>query len=492
MAQILVNPRRVIGRRDPKIYGHFLEHFHRQVYGGVYEPGSPLSDARGFRTDVRDALRRIRVPVMRWPGGCFVSAYHWKDGVGSPRRPMFNKAWRVEESNAFGTDEFIQLCREVACEPYLCTNAGTGTPEEMSDWVEYCNLASQGTWARARTANGHPRPYAVRYWSIGNENYFDFELGAKKPAEWGRFVRESAKMMRRVDPTIELLAASINDLDWNTALLREAGDLLDWVSIHGYWDPLWERNTPAGYEDSVAQSLAVARAIETAEHLLGATGYLGKLRIAFDEWNLRGWHHPNVVSGTSEEQYLAPRDLNDRNQDYTMADAVFSACFLNECHRHCATVGMANFAPVVNARGCIFTHAGGIVLRPTYHVFDLYANRMAATVVDSWLESGERFEAAPGGKAAAVPSLDAVATLDTEAGRLCVSVVNRHPDRAVDVSVVAAGYRPVTQHVLCGPGKDSSNTVERPREVVLEERRPGRSAVEIEAHSVNVLVLERE
>ena len=490
MAELLISPRRSLGRRDRKIYGQFLEHFHRQIYGGVFEPGSKLSDSRGFRSDVLDALRRIRTPVIRWPGGCFVSAYHWKNGVGSSREPAYDKAWRIEESNTFGTDEFIDLCRALGCEPYICTNAGTGTQEEMSDWVEYCNLTNQGKWARARVANGYPQPHAVRYWSIGNENYFDFEIGAKKPAEWGRFVRESAKMMRRVDASIELLAASINDVDWNTALLKEAGDLLNWISIHGYWDPLWESNTPSRYENCVAQSAVVGRSIETAEHMLGAMGYLGRIRIAFDEWNLRGWHHPNVVKGTTSEEYLKPRDENDRNEDYTMADAVFSACFLNECLRHCSTVGMANFAPAVNARGCIFTHRGGIVLRPTYHVFDLFTNCMGDTVVDSWLESDDSFEAAPGGKAVRLAALDAAATLDGATGRLCVSIVNRHPDRVVSLKVDAGAYTPVAMHVLTGAHKDACNTVARPHDVRIDERKPGRNAVEAEPHSVNILVLD--
>ena len=165
-----IDERRALHDVDPMIYGQFIEHFGRQVYGGIYDPGHPLSDADGFRRDVIAALRRLRIPVMRWPGGCFVSAYHWKDGVGRDRMPAFDKAWCVEESNAFGTDEFMLLCKKLGAAPYLCTNAGTGTPEEMSDWVEYCNEPAMGRWARLRIANGHEKPFGVKYWSIGNEN----------------------------------------------------------------------------------------------------------------------------------------------------------------------------------------------------------------------------------------------------------------------------------------------------------------------------------
>ena len=287
-------PDHVDGTRDSMIFGHFLEHFHRQVYGGVYDPGSHLADAYGFRRDVIEALRQIKTPVIRWPGGCFVSAYPWKKGVGE-RVPYYDKAWRVEEPNSFGTDEFVRLCREVGAEPFICTNAGTGTPEEMSDWVEYCNLEI-GEWAAKRAANGHDEPFNVRYWSIGNENYGAWEMGAKTADEWARLVLESAKMMKRVDHRIELAIASIPDLDWNAAVLREAGDLLDWISIHGYWSRASDEGVfEKGYDNLIARAFEPEERIVAVKHILGSLGYLGELRIAFDEWNLRGWCHPNFM-----------------------------------------------------------------------------------------------------------------------------------------------------------------------------------------------------
>lgn len=182
-AVIQVN--RSLGTKDPNLFGQFIEHFDDQIYGGVYKPDSPLSDESGLRMDVTEAIAALNPPVVRWPGGCFVSAYHWEDGVGPERQPSFDKAWRVEDPNTFGTDEFIALCRRIGAEPYICTNAGTGTPEEMSNWVEYCNLRSEGKYARKRIANGHVEPFKVKYWSIGNENYLPGEIGAKTPLEWG-------------------------------------------------------------------------------------------------------------------------------------------------------------------------------------------------------------------------------------------------------------------------------------------------------------------
>ena len=492
-ASILVNPGRVIGRADPRLFGHFLEHFHRQIYGGVYEPGSPLADADGLRTDVVAAIRDIDPRVVRWPGGCFVSAYHWEDGVGSPRRPAFDKAWRVEESNAFGTDEFVAFCRKVGAEPYICGNAGTATPEEMANWVEYCNLESEGRWARLRRANGHPEPYRVRYWSIGNENYLPNEMGTKTPAEWGRFVRETAKMMRRVDPSVELFAASVPDLEWNAALLREAGDLLDWVSVHGYWDRLHLVNSPSSYEVCMARTAAVEARIQSVEHMLGALGRLGRIRIAFDEWNLRGWHHPNVNTGRTAAEFLAPRDENDRNETYTMADAVFSACFLNVCLRHCATVGMANFSPTVNTRGAIYTHPGGLVLRSTWHVFKLYAEIAGAEVVDSWCPDSGSFTVTDAGAEVVVPNLDIVAA--RRGGGVSVCIANRSPDAAVAVEIDVAGLGDssrATMSGVSGPSKDAFNDVGAPDRARLgaETRldvRAHRVRAEIPPHSAHIV-----
>ena len=355
--RLYINGKRKIGTRDIMIYGHFIEHFHRQIYGGVYDPGNPLSDEDGLRKDVLEAMRRIKVPVLRWPGGCFVSSYHWKDAVGENRKPLFDKAWRVEEPNTFGTDEYIRMCRKIGCEPYICTNAGTGTAEEMSDWVEYCNLESEGQYAKWRIANGHPKPYKVKYWSVGNENYGFWEIGAKSAEEWGRLVAESSKMIKHVDPETELTAAALTDLNWNINLLDHSAQFLDWISIHEYWDGINQTNDYADYEAVMAYTNRTEHSIAEVRGLITAMKLEKKIKIAFDEWNLRGWYHPNVHTieqGRTKEEYLYPRDKNDDNSKYTMADAVFTACFLNALNRNCDIVGMANFAPIVNTRGCSY------------------------------------------------------------------------------------------------------------------------------------------
>ena len=179
MAKIKIDLERKLGQVDRRIYSGFIEHLGRCIYGGIYEEGSPLTDAHGFRTDVLDAVRALQLPILRWPGGNFVSGYHWIDGVGPvDKRPRKTElAWLTEESNHFGTDEFIQYCRTLKTEPYICVNMGTGTLDEAQAWVEYCNGTGNTYWANLRRQNGHAEPYGVKYWGLGNEMYGRWQIG---------------------------------------------------------------------------------------------------------------------------------------------------------------------------------------------------------------------------------------------------------------------------------------------------------------------------
>ena len=491
-----INPNRIIGKRDILLYGHFIEHFHRQIYGGVYDPQSPLADAEGFRIDVLEAMKRLRVPVLRWPGGCFVSTYNWKKAVGPKRIPTFDKAWRVEDSNLFGTDEFVQLCRKIGCEPYICTNAGSGTPGEMSDWVEYCNLESEGEFARWRIANGYEKPHKVKYWSIGNENYGWWELGAKTVGEWGRLVLESAKMMKHVDPDIELSAAALADIHWNVDLLKQAGLHLDWISIHKYWDMMPQVNNPATYEQCMAFTNNLDTDIQKVRGLLTAMGLEKHIKIAYDEWNLRSWHHPNVHTikqCREKEEYITPRDKNDINSDYTMADAVFTACFLNTLNRNCDIVGMANFAPIINTRGCIFTYKDGIVLRSTYHVFDLYVNYLGDEILDLWTQDEENMcVTGKTGNVEYVSVLDVLPTRFTD-GTLAIAAINKHASmpRIFNLSLTNAVVKEYRQITVNGESTDSFNDIDTEQVTLYEgpwlPLTGKKIKVDLLAHSVNVI-----
>lgn len=492
-----VNPARRIGQRSSLLYGHFIEHFHRQIYDGIYQPGHPLSDEDGFRTDILEAMRRIKVPILRWPGGCFVSSYHWKDAVGPDRSPMFDKSWRVEDPNTFGTDEYIKLCRKIGCEPYICTNAGTGTPEEMSDWIEYCNLENEGKFAKWRIANGSEAPHAVKYWSIGNENYGHWEIGAKTADEWGVLVRESAKMMRHVDPTAELSAAALSDPAWNLNLLRLCGENLDWISIHEYWDMMPEVNAPATYEQCMAFTHRIDHSVHEVRGMLAALKLDDRIKIAFDEWNLRSWHHPNVHTirqGVDKASYLTPRDLNDDNSTYTMADAVFTACFLSAMHRHCDIVGMANFAPILNTRGCIYSHDKGIVLRSTYHVFDLYVNYLGDTVVDLWCDADlpTMTTTHKQGHSITIESLDLLATTFSDKPGMAIAAVNKDPENLCTITLPLSERSQVILYTVNGESKDSYNDVDH--DGVTTQRYDlgqyeNHICITLEPHSVNLIEL---
>ena len=475
---------------NPMIFGQFIEHFDNQVYGGIYDPGSPLSDEDGFRTDVLEALRAIKVPIVRWPGGCFVSTYHWLDGVGKDRQPVYDKTWQVEDPNTFGTDEFIKWCRKLGCEPYICTNAGTGTPEEMSDWVEYCNL-TVGKWGRLRARNGHPEPYNVKYWSVGNENWGAHELGARTVQEWGPLVRESAKLMRSVTKDAKLFAAATSDKKWTMPLLQAAAPWLDYISIHGYWDPLFHVNNPAPYLECMMKTEAPEADICRTIDILREAGLGdGRIKIAYDEWNLRNWHHP--WHGDLRRGFdLEARRKNDLNATYTQADALFSACFLNACLRHADWVDIACFSPIVNTRGAIRVDKDGLVKRSTYYVLWMYTNLLQPNVVPTTAEfarltSGER----------STPVLDLVLTTDEQRSKYVLAVVNKDPDKAQPLTLDFASLgkkqpREVHATVLSGQSPDDYNDRGRehvvPQEQVLKVGKDG--AVSIPAHSLTFLDL---
>lgn len=474
---------------SPMIFGHFIEHFDTQIYGGIYDPGNALSDEDGFRTDVIEALKEIKTPIVRWPGGCFVSTYHWLDGVGKERVPVYDKTWQVEDPNTFGTDEYIKWCRKVGCEPYICTNAGTGTPEEMSDWMEYCNL-NIGKWGRMRIANGNPEPYNVKYWSVGNENWGAHELGARTVQEWGPLVRESAKLMRAVTKDAKLFAAATSEESWSLPLLKEAGWTLDYISIHGYWDPLFHVNNPASFIDCMMKTEYPEQDIQRTINILDQAGFGGgKIKIAYDEWNLRNWHHP--WHGELRRGFdLEARRKNDIASTYTMSDALFSACFLNACLRHSDIVEIACFSPIINTRGAIFVDKNGLTRRTTFYTLYMYTNYLEPYYVPttssfSPLKHKDRQTAV----------LDALLTANRDNSRYVLALVNKDPnqDVSIDIDFASLGKnqpKQVKAWVLAGRSADDYN--DRGDEHVRPELRTLKvrnGVVEIPAHSITFLIL---
>ncbi len=454
---------------SPMIFGGFLEHFERQIYGGVFEPGSPLANERGFRRDVLAALQELKVPIVRWPGGCFVSGYHWQAGVGRERKPTDDMAWGVVEPNTFGTDEYVELCRTLGWTPYICNNAGNGTVEEMRNWVEYCN-GSAGRYAQMRRDSGYAEPHHVRLWSIGNENWGQHEIGYKPIEQWAPLVLEAAKAMKAADARIQLTAAALPTREWTLPLLKAAGDYLDYISIHNYWLPLWGRNDMPDYLTCIMHSESPETMIADSISVLEEAGYRGKIKIAFDEWNLRGWHHPGFPRKTVQDyndpevkRLVAARDDNALASQYTMADALFSASFFNACLRHAEDVGMANIAPLVNTRGPLFVHPEGIVKRTHFHAMALYANELEPRVGQLTLESSDLRH---GNRS--IPMLDGVATVDDSGKNWAIALVNRHPAKPVACTVrmrdrLLDGDHPAL--VLAGDSPEAFNDIENPNRV---------------------------
>ena len=242
-ARIKVDLDRVIGEVDKNIYGNFVEHLGRCVYGGVYDPGNPLSDEKGYRKDVMAAVKALKPGLVRYPGGNFVSNYNWLDGVGpkAERVPRMELAWHRLETNEFGTNEFLAYAKDINTEPYFAVNMGTGTIEEARRWVEYCNVKEGPYYAELRKKHGYPEPYNIKYWSLGNEMDGPWQMGHLDAVDYAKKAREAAKLMIRTSPGIKLIAAGSSnyrtgaDPDyWNQTILKELKDDIDYIALHIY------------------------------------------------------------------------------------------------------------------------------------------------------------------------------------------------------------------------------------------------------------------
>jgi len=293
-ARIKVDTERAISDIDPKIYGNFIEHLGRCIDGGVFQEGSRLSDANGFRKDVLDAAKKMGIGILRWPGGNFSSNYHWKDGIGprDQRPPRLEMAWGTVESNRFGTHEFLQYTEMMGTTPYICANLGTGAWEEAQQWVEYCNSPEDTAMTRLRKQNGRQQPWKVTYWGLGNEMDGPWQMGHRSADDYGKFALEAAKLMKLTDPSIKLIAAGSSNFGpgsdwtgWNRTVLEYLKRHADYLSLHMY---VGNRDNDLG--EFMAISLSLDERIRTAEGIIRAA-LSGEPRdrriyIAWDEWNV--------------------------------------------------------------------------------------------------------------------------------------------------------------------------------------------------------------
>ncbi|MGH3188406.1 MAG: alpha-N-arabinofuranosidase [Streptosporangiaceae bacterium] len=459
MVRIDVLADRAIGTLDRRVFGSFTEHLGRCIYGGVLDEGSPLSGPDGFRGDVLAAVADLGVTNVRWPGGNFVSGYHWTDGIGSPddRPRRAELAWHGEESNRFGTDEFMAWCAAAAVEPVLCLNMGTGTLDEALAWVEYCNGTGDTYWANRRRANGHAEPYGVRYWGLGNEMYGAWQIGQRTAAEYVTLARRWARALKMLDPGISLVSCGQSGIDdWDRVVIDGLAREVDWHSIHLY-------TGSADYWSNVLAPHHAERALSAAGAMIDLARYTQRIEheisVAYDEWNV--WYRTS--DGRLEERY-------------NLADALAVATYLNVFVRNCRTVRMANLAQLVNVIAPIVTSPGGMFFQSIYYPFQLMAASSQQIALDTVTDSGTHAFADRSGDrwpyriAALGPFqlLDVAATRDSERTRLTVSVVNRDPGRALATRIrlldaEAAGV--MTVHEVNGDDPEAVNSFAHPHAV---------------------------
>ncbi|MCC6803904.1 MAG: alpha-N-arabinofuranosidase [Anaerolineae bacterium] len=486
MNTIKIDLDRHLGSINRTLFGGFAEHLGRCIYGGIYEPGSPLADRDGMRTDVLDALRRLNMPVIRYPGGNFVSGYRWMDGVG----PVENRsarpelAWETIEPNHFGTNEFVTFCRKVNAEPYFVVNCGDGDMREARDWVEYCNGAQNTALANLRREHGYAAPHNVQYWGIGNEVDGHWQIGYKTPQEYARAYKEFAKVMRWVDPSIKLLASAVSNwsaefVERTNLLLDQAADFIDYLAIHWYvgnpeHDFAKYMTTSEFFEERISVVEGLIRAMKLQRNIKRPIG------IAVDEWNV--WYRAR--GETLEER-------NNLEERYNLEDALVVAMHFNAFIRHAQVVKMANIAQIVNVIAPIFTSPNGLFLQTIFHPFELYSRACGSTALDAFWE-GDTFS---GGSYTGLRTLDVAATLDEANKSLTIFVVNRSETDAVETRIALdsgcfAGS--VQAQVINGPDIRAENSFDHPDtvDVSTADLRVERKefVYTFEPHSVTVLV----
>ncbi|MDR2536127.1 MAG: alpha-N-arabinofuranosidase [Treponema sp.] len=424
------------------IYGHFSEHLGRCIYGGFWVGDSPIPNTRGLRNDVVAALRRIKIPNLRWPGGCFADEYHWKDGIGpSAERPkMVNTHWGgVTEDNSFGTHEFLDLCGQLGCEPYICGNVGSGTVQELSQWVEYCNFDGISPMSNLRGKNGREKPWKVRFWGIGNENWGCG--GAMTPEFYADNYRRYACYARAYgDTRLYKIACGPNtdDYNWTRVLMEKAGSAMHGLSLHYYTVPGEWSHKGSALNFTEAEWLITLRKASRMEELVRSHGAImdefdpkRKVGLVVDEWGT--WY--DVESGTN------PGFLYQQN---TLRDALVAGIHLNIFNNYAERIAMANIAQTLNVlQAVILTEGPKMILTPTYHVFDMYKVHQDAVKLPVFVESEILTYAGE------LPSISASASIDRD-NRLHLSLTNADPRQEQQVKVELRGISLSASSVISG------------------------------------------
>ena len=458
-SSIIINLNDLIGKVNPFILGQFIEHFPRQIYGGIYEEGSPHSDSKGFRLDVELAMRRLAVPLLRWPGGNYTSGYHWKWGAGpkDDRIARKNPHWDEFESHRFGTTEFVEYCHRIGAEPLICVGVGISednpTPEETAAWVRYCN-STKGPEAELRAKAGYSEPLNVKWWGLGNECYGSWQIGYYQNVEdYGKDILKFMKAMKQADNSIKFVAVGEAFLirNWNKQLLlnNDVAEKIDALSWHHYLQIGYSEER---MEHAKATSLLrrVERKLDQIIKLLQDTcdriGRKNLIQIAIDEWNEYGWEEVDIEKNALPEQY-------------DLAHALYTAGFLNLMLRRAKNISMANYAPVVNTRGLIFADHRGTLLRSSYYVYQLYKACAGGFSVSSEVHS-PKFENSN------TLALD-VATVKASDSRIYLFVVNRDLEEiSTHINIQDFNVNASSGTILTAENLRSYNSFENPDAII--------------------------
>jgi alpha-L-arabinofuranosidase len=453
------------GTINKNIYGHFSEHLGRCIYEGIWVgEDSPIPNTNGIRNDVVKALKEIQIPVLRWPGGCFADEYHWKDGIGDreARKRMINTHWGgTVENNHFGTHEFMELCEMLECEPYINGNVGSGTVQEMSEWVEYLSFGGVSPMSELRQQNGHQEPWAVTYFGVGNENWGCG--GNMRPEYYADLYRQYQTYVRNYgENRIHRIACgpNVDDYHWMEVLMREATRFMDSITLHYYTipGPAWENKGAAtGFETSewfstLEKALRMDELITKHGVIMDKYDPDKRVGLIVDEWGT--WY--DVEPGTN------PGFLYQQN---TIRDALVAGVTLNIFHKHSDRVRMANIAQTINVlQAVILTEGEKMLLTPTYHVFNMFKVHQDAELLDLTIDSGTySFEGSE------IPEVSASASV-TDAGIIHVSLCNLNHAASATVPLELRGLSgqkvEVTGTTLTGNKIDAHNTFSQPDAVV--------------------------
>ena len=495
---VYVDFRRQLGAIDRNLFGSFLEHLGRAIYEGVYDPGSKQSDSNGFRKDVIAEIKELGVPIVRYPGGNFVSGYNWLDGVGPKKdRPVvLDKAWDSLNSNQFGTNEFMAWCQAAGTLPLMGLNLGTGSTEEAAALVEYCNVDKGTRWSELRRKHGVADPYGVRHWCLGNEMDGPWQIGHITATEYGYKAADAARQMRAVDPSLTLIACGSSGpfmptyLDWDREVLEQCYEYVDALSLHRYVGNT-EETGGGDTAKYLAVNLTMDRQIEetlaVCDYVRGHKRSPKKLWLSFDEWNV--WYRARRGDAVNGHRKEAPHLLEEI---YDLQDALVVGGMVNTLMRHADRVKIACLAQLVNVIAPIMTNSNGLYRQTIYYPYSWGLQYGRGAVLDIRVEGQSTYDVV---RIGAVPHLDIVGTFDSSNGATALFILNRDFQSARQFEIEWQGSGPGALEnawVLTGDDLNAVNGFDvpervKPRAADKPSTTGGRTRVEVPAKSYTVL-----